>query len=176
MYITGPWNLGEFRRRLPPELQDDWGTSPLPGPDGEAPGVSLAGGSSLVLFRESPARESAWRLIEFLSRPEQQLRFYHLTGDLPAHVAAWDDTALTRDPRIRAFGTQLRHVVPTPKVPEWELIATRVQEQVELAVRGGAPADSVLGQLDRVVDRILEKRRFLLERRRELETAKREPR
>ena len=30
MWITGPWNLGEFRSRLPPELQDDWTTAPLP--------------------------------------------------------------------------------------------------------------------------------------------------
>lgn len=176
MYITGPWNLGEFRRRLPAAQQDLWGTSALPGPDGEGPGVSLAGGSSLVLFRGSRAPDAAWRLVEFLLRPEQQLRFYHLTGDLPAHVAAWDDTALARDARIRAFGTQLRHVVPTPKVPEWELIATRVQEQVELAVRGGAPPDSALRHLDQIIDGILEKRRWLLERRHELETARQEPR
>lgn len=163
MYITGPWNLGEFRRRLPPELQDAWGTSLLPGPEG--PGVSLAGGSSLVLFRRSPHHEAAWRLVEFLSRPEQQVRFYHLTGDLPAHVAAWDDTALARDLHLLAFRRQLQRVVPTPKVPEWELVATRLQERVELAVRGGVPPDSALALLDRDVDAILEKRRWLAARR-----------
>ena len=49
---AGPWNLGEFRRRLPAELQDAWATAPLPGPIGSAglPGVSLAGGASLVVF------------------------------------------------------------------------------------------------------------------------------
>ena len=30
MYITGPWNLGEFRRRLPAAQQSSWGTAPLP--------------------------------------------------------------------------------------------------------------------------------------------------
>ena len=174
MYITGPWNLGEFSRRLPPELQDSWATSPLPGPDPGVPGVSLAGGSSLVLFRESRHHEPGWRLLEFLSRPDVQLRFYRLTGNLPAHVEAWQDTALAADPRIRAFGEQLRHVVPAPKVPEWELIATRVQERAELAVRGGVPPDSVLARLDRDVDRILEKRRWLIERERQrVETADR---
>ncbi len=160
MYITGPWNLGEFRRRLPPQSQDKWATSPLPGPDG--PGVSIAGGSSLVLFRSSRHKEAAWRLVEFLSRPEQQLRFYHLTGNLPARVETWGDTALARDPNIRAFGAQLRRVVPAPKVPEWELIATRLQERGELAVRSGVHIDSVLAMLDRDVDRILEKRRWML--------------
>src|SRR5690606_2668144 len=51
MSITGPWNLGEFRRRLPDSLQQAWATAPLPGPTGAASGVSLAGGSSLVIFR-----------------------------------------------------------------------------------------------------------------------------
>src|SRR5262249_45626720 len=44
MYITGPWNLGEFRRRMPPERQGDWETAPFPVPDGTPyPGPSFAG-------------------------------------------------------------------------------------------------------------------------------------
>ena len=171
MYITGPWNLGEFRRRLPPELQQSWATAPLPGPDASSPGVSLAGGSSLVLFRDSRHKEIAWRLIEFLSHPEQQIRFYELTGDLPARIEAWQDTALTHDPNTRAFGEQLQRVVSTPKIPEWELIAVRLAERAELAIRGGASPDSALALLDRDVELILDKRRWLLERTRQASAA-----
>lgn len=165
MYVTGPWNLGEFRRRLPAELQDAWGTAPLPGPDGAASGVSLAGGSSLVLFRSSPHHREAWRLVEYLSRPERQLRFRELSGDLPARREAWSHPSLTGDPRVSAFGEQLRRVVPTPKIPEWEQIAARIQDRAEYAARGAVSADSALAMLDREVDDILEKRRWLLERR-----------
>lgn len=163
-YITGPWNLGEFASRLPDSLQNSWATAPMPGPDGPATGVSLAGGASLVVFRGSRHKEEAWRLVEFLSRPEQQLRFYRLTGDLPARREAWRDTALTRDPRIRAFGEQLTRTVSMPKVPEWELIANRLRDYAERVVRGGEPADSTLAELDRDVTRLLEKRRWLLAR------------
>jgi len=162
MVVTGPWNLGEFRRRLPEELRDAWGTAPLPGPDG--PGVSLAGGSSLVLFRGSRHKDAAWALIEYLSEPAQQTRFYELTGDLPARRESWEDAALTGDPAIRAFWEQLQRVVPTPKIPEWEQIAARVQERAEFAVRGAVHPDSALAMLDHDVDRILEKRRWLRER------------
>ena len=164
-FITGPWNLGECQRRLPPELQDAWATAPLPGPEGPESGVSLAGGSSLVVFRRSRHVAEAWRLIEFLSRPEQQLRFYRLTGDLPARRETWADSALSADPRIAAFGEQLQRVRATPKVPEWELIANRLRDQAERAVRGVASPDTVLADLDREVARVLEKRRWLLERR-----------
>jgi len=162
MYITGPWNLGEFRSRLPAELQDAWSTAPLPGPDG--PGLSMAGGSSLVVFRGSRHKDAAWRLVEFLSRPEQQARFYHLTGDLPARREAWSDSALAGDPRARAFEEQLRRVAPWPKIPEWEQITSLLQDQAERAVRGATSGDSALATLDRAVDRVLEKRRWLIAR------------
>lgn len=164
MWITGPWNIGEMKRRLPAELQDRWATAPMPGPTGAASGVSLAGGASLVVFRRSRSAAEAWRLVEFLSRPEQQLRFYRLAGDLPARREAWQMGALDTARYTRAFWTQLQRVVPTPKVPEWELIATRIYETAERVIRGGAPVGPALEQLDRTVNEILEKRRFLLAR------------
>ena len=159
MLITGPWNIGEFSRRLPPELSDAWSTAPLPGPDG--PGLSMAGGSSLAISQSTRHSAEAWKLVEFLSRPEQQVRFYHLSGDLPARVEAWRDTSFTNDPRARAFGDQLQRTAPWPKVPEWEEISIRLQDQVERAVRGVTTPDSALAALDREVDRMLEKRRWL---------------
>jgi multiple sugar transport system substrate-binding protein len=161
MWITGPWNLGEMRNRLPDSLQGAWATAPIPGPTGAASGVSLAGGSSLVLFRASPHKAQAWALIEYLSRPDVQLRFWRLSGDLPGRVEAWRDTALARDPNMRAFGEQLTRVVATPKVPEWEQIAIRVQDQVERVVRRAASPESAMADLSADVDRMLEKRRWL---------------
>jgi multiple sugar transport system substrate-binding protein len=103
--------------------------------------------------------------VEFLSRPEQQLRFYHACGDLPARREAWADTALTRDPRLLTFRDQLERTIATPKVPEWEQIAIRVQDVSERVVRGAARSDSALAALDRDVDRMLQKRRWLWEKR-----------
>ncbi|HXJ69277.1 MAG TPA: sugar ABC transporter substrate-binding protein [Verrucomicrobiae bacterium] len=163
MMVTGPWELGEFTRRLPDSLQSQWSTAAMPGPDG--PGVSFAGGSSLVLFHGTKHPEEAWELVRFLSEPAQQVRFWRLTGDLPARREAWADTALTADARTRAFGDQLTRTEPCPKVPEWEEIATRVYEQADRAIRGATSPDSALATLDRLVDKMLEKRRWLAARR-----------
>jgi multiple sugar transport system substrate-binding protein len=173
MYITGPWNLGEFRNRLPADLQDDWNTAPLPGPTGDSSGVSLAGGSSFAMFRASPHKDAAWRLVEYLSTTEQQERFHRLTGDLPARIETWRRTGLDREPKARAFWVQLHRVRPVPKVPEVELIATRVLEAAEQVIRGGRSADAVLRELDRDVATILEKRRWMLDRASKVEAAAR---
>ncbi|HEY0783866.1 MAG TPA: extracellular solute-binding protein, partial [Thermoanaerobaculia bacterium] len=59
-HITGPWNVGEFRRRLPKSMDGRWATAPLPARDAREPtGVSMAGGSSLVIFRASRHQAAA---------------------------------------------------------------------------------------------------------------------
>jgi len=162
-YITGPWNIGEFRRRLPAALQDAWATAPLPGVDG--PGAAIAGGTSFVVMRSSPRKREAWQLAEYLSATAQQQRFHALTGDLPSRRSAWDAPALAGDAHARAFRDQLDRVRPAPKVPEWERIATEVRLAAERVVRGGEPADQALRELDARTDAILEKRRWMLARR-----------
>lgn len=162
-YISGPWNIGEFKRRLPAEQQQSWMTAPLPGPDG--PGASIAGGASLVVFAASPRKRAAWQLVEYLSRPEVQVRFYELTGNLPPRRSTWRDQRLAGDAHAQAFRDQLERVKPTPKVPEWERIVTEMRLVAELAVHEGLSVEAAAAELDARADRILEKRRWILARR-----------
>jgi multiple sugar transport system substrate-binding protein len=164
LYITGPWNLGEFQRRLPPALQGQWTTAPMPAPDGGYPGLSLAGGASLALAHSSPRKAAAWKLIEFLAEPERQAEFYRLTGDLPARRSAWDFPDLAQAQQAQAFKAQLERVAATPKIPEWERIASALARYAEKAARGELSEEQALDALDAEADRILEKRRWLLER------------
>lgn len=164
MYITGPWNIGEFRRRLPPSVQDQWATAPLPRPATTKFSVSQAGGCGLVLFRGSRCQDAAWRLIEFLSRPAVQVQFYELTGNLPPRDSAWELGRLAEDERMRAFHQQLEHVVPLPRVPEWEQITTKIMQAGQAVIGERKSADEALADLDRDVDNLLDKRRWMLAR------------
>ncbi len=164
LYISGPWNIGEFTDRLPATVAGHWSTAPLPGPDDSHPGVSIAGGASLAICRTSTRKDAAWRWIEYLSEPAQQVEFYRLTGDLPARQSAWTDRALADNRYAQAFWKQLQHVRPTPKIPEWERIANTIVEYADAAIRGTLTVDEALAALDRDVDAILEKRRWLLRR------------
>ncbi len=162
-YMSGPWNIEEFKRRLPPEHRRDWMTAPLPGPDG--PGASIAGGASLVVFRSSRHADAAWRLIEYLSQPAVQIRFHALSGDLPPRRTPWLDEQLAGDVYAKAFLDQLERARPAPKIPEWERIANEMQLAAEQVVVGGVDIEQATAALDRRVDAILEKRRWMLARR-----------
>ena len=160
VYITGPWNVGEFKKRLPDSLQHSWMTAPMPGPD--SAGVSLAGGSSIVIMRGSAKKAAAWRFVTFMSDPARQAAFYERTGDLPARRSAWTAPALAADPYLAAFRIQLGRVVPTPPVPESELIMNLVALAGERAARNRQTVDQALASLDHEVDGVLEKRRWLM--------------
>jgi multiple sugar transport system substrate-binding protein len=117
----------------------------------------------------------AWQLIEYLSRPDIQRRFYDLTGDLPPRRSAWDDARFVANEHVQAFRDQLERVRRTPPVAEWERIATELRVVSERAARRVSPAttpaalaaivDAAAAELDAHADQILEKRRWILARR-----------
>ncbi len=164
MYISGPWNIPEFKKWMTGDLRDKWMTAPLPSKNNDSiPGVSLAGGASLVIFKNSLHKDAAWKFIEFLSLKKTQLQFYELVNDLPAVTEAWEDPKFKDDPYMQAFYKQFFYVVATPKIPEWEqIVFSKLQQYAEEAARGAMSPGNALKQLDKDVDKILEKRRWLL--------------
>jgi multiple sugar transport system substrate-binding protein len=166
IYISGPWNINEFKKWMTGDMADKWSTAPMPAKNGDHyPGVSLAGGASLVIFKDCEHKDVAWKFIEYLSQTSTQLEFYHLLYNLPAVKDTWKDTSLANNKYMSAFHEQFEHVVATPKVLEWEQIAfAKVQQYAEIVVRGAMSVDEALANLDKDVDKILEKRRWLLSR------------
>ena len=161
-YITGPWQIGEMKRRLPKNLQEAWGTSQMPGPNGF--GASSAGGSSLVICKTSKKKDAAQKLINFLSKANIQKDFFDLTGDLPARKSSWDMGNLTTDKYASAFYKQLELAKPSPMAPEWERIAQDMRIVAEQMVRGNKSVDETAQNMQTRADKILEKRRYMLSR------------
>ena len=90
------------------------------------------------------------------------MRFFQLTGDLPARRSAWHSKELEADPHLPAFLAQLERVAPLPRVPEWEQIATQLFDRGEAVARGTVAIPVALRQLDAKADELLEKRRWMI--------------
>ncbi len=168
-YITGPWNIGEFKRRMPANLQDAWMTAPLPGPSG--PSASTAGGASMVIFKNAKHKKEAWALIEYLSRTDIQLRFHELTGNMPPRRSIWQDASLANDVYAQAFRDQLDRVKAAPKVPQWERIVNEMQLSAAKTVYAQEKnlhtnAKTYQAELDATVNGWLEKRRWMMDQQR----------
>lgn len=73
------------------KLQDGtWATAPLPiGPSGVAPQVVSGPGWGMTAY--SKHKEEAWKLIEFLSDPEQSNEYTKRSSVIPVHQNAYND-------------------------------------------------------------------------------------
>ncbi len=162
MYITGPWNISEFKKRIKKDLQSIWATAPLPSPDSIFPGISLAGGASLVINSKSNKKDLAFKLIEFLVQPGTQVRFYNLVGSLPSRITSWEDTTLKNDVYLKAFRIQLERTQAMPKIAEWEnIMISKIQKYVEaVALKKISVIDACIN-LNKETETLLEKRKEL---------------
>lgn len=155
-------SIGDLRRRtalLPPNL---WSVALTPGPHGT--GAAMARGTSLAVSHTARDPAAAWALVHYLCDPAVQRQVYAITGDLPTRPSTWRDLSLRADPVLTTFAHQIARSVAPPAVPEWERIMTEVQLVAEHMVRGDYGVDAATVEMDKRVDRILEKRRWLVDR------------
>jgi len=143
-FISGPWHTALVEEQgVSP---DDYAVAPLPGKDA-APGTSFVGGGDLAVFKESDNRESAWKLVKWLTEPEVQQKFYEAVGDLPAVKSAWDSGKLAEDENLQVFGEQLDSALAPPAVPSWEEVAAVLDSDVEQAVKGATPVAEAIAHM-----------------------------
>ena len=154
--------IGDLRRRSAIFPHDLWGAAVTPGPHGA--GNAMALGASLAVSSSARNPAGAWRLVDYLCSTAAQRRIYEIADELPTRPSAWRNSSLLGDPVPQAFAAQIAKGVAPPAVPEWQRIMTEVQLVAEHMVRGEYGVDAATTEMDRRVDRILQKRRWLLDR------------
>ncbi|WP_243866854.1 sugar ABC transporter substrate-binding protein [Paenibacillus sp. BK720] len=74
-----------------------WATAPMPkGPNGKA--LISAGGAGWGITSYSKNKEAAWKLISFLSSPEQNTKLSKAHGTVPIHSSATEDAFFQSGP------------------------------------------------------------------------------
>lgn len=160
VWEAGPTWLLDLRRRQAELPADRWATARVAGPRG--PGPTSAEDVSLCVSAASPRQAQAWRLIRHLTSAASELRFADLIGSLPARTDAWD--RLTFPPAVlQPFFEQAHDLARSPMIVGWERIQIEVQLIAERMARGLTTIDAGLAEADRRTDRILAKRRALVE-------------
>lgn len=150
-FVSGPWHTALVEDAgLDPEK---YAIAPLPGKE-SAPGTSFVGGGNLAVFKDSDNRESAWKLVQWLTEAETQQAFYDAVGSLPAVTEAWETGELSEDEQLQVFGEQLASTEAPPAVPTWEQIAAVIDAEVEKAVKGAVPVEEAVATMQSEAARI----------------------
>ncbi|MEV5407512.1 sugar ABC transporter substrate-binding protein [Thermopolyspora sp. NPDC052614] len=140
-FFSGPWHIGVLREQSKGEIDGKFAVARMPK---EIAGTSFVGGGNLAVFKESANRDSAWKFVEYLTRPEVQAKWYTTTNDLPSVRSAWNGID---DPMLKVFGDQLGDAKSPPAIPTWEQVASVIDDQLEKATAGGADTAAVLKEM-----------------------------
>lgn len=79
------------------------------------------------------------KFLDYMSKPETQLKWLELTNSLPSTKKAWEDPALTSDANLKVIGEQMNASEPMPLIKPWEEIAQNVLTTFEKIYRNKMP-------------------------------------
>lgn len=141
MFISGPWMMSAVEKTGGSGFADKYDVFTIPARQLSA---SFIGGSNLVVFKNTKARDAAWKLAEWLTHPDVQVKWYGISSDLPSVQSAWQDPSLTGDAKLARFGEQLKTAKAPPSFSTWEQVAVKFDSQIEKVTKQGADAAKAL--------------------------------
>lgn len=139
-FFSGPWHIGLLEEQGGADFGTKWAVAQMPK---EKSGTSFVGGGNLAVFKDAKNRDAAWKFVQYLLKPEVQVKWYDVVGDLPSVKGAWQDPKLSGDKHLQTFGKQLEDAKSPPAIATWEQVATVIDTQIEKVVNGVVtPADA----------------------------------
>lgn len=121
VFLSGAYDMANIEDLGGAGFADKYGIALIPS-DQES--RSFLGGANACVFRSTKNRDAAWKLIEYLGRPETQVNWYSHSKELPAATQSWQDPLLADNTKLRVFNKQLESAVPPPPLPTWNQVAS----------------------------------------------------
>jgi len=133
--------------------------APMPAGPGGRPTAAF-GGAQLAINAFSPEAEAAWRVIDYLTRPEQMIERAEIVGQFPTRTGAYDDPALAE--ALAISPAQAREIVeaavPRPVTPVYTQLSEILQIQLHRALSGQAEPAAALAraasEMQELLDRV----------------------
>ena len=107
-----------------------------------------------VLFKNSKAKDDAWKFLDYLFTADQRARFTQGEGVLPVTVEEAQSEPYMNDPDLKAFVELLPLARFTPPIAGWEIVAQRTTEALQ-KIYLGAEIEATLKAVAEEINRIL---------------------
>ncbi|QNE75155.1 extracellular solute-binding protein [Streptomyces finlayi] len=140
MFFGGPWHVTLLNEGQP-QIKGKWAVANVPA---DKASVSMAGGSSLVISKDSEHKAAATEFIKYLTDTKGQADWYERSKDLPANTAAWTSGTLADDAGLQVFKKQMDTAKSTPSLPKWTEITDKVDQAIAKVTQGKASAEDAL--------------------------------
>lgn len=155
MMLQGPTAVSQINELGGDGFESKYATVILPSMnESSGPATSFVGGCNLVTFKDSKNKQSAWKFIQWASKPEVQAEWYKKSSDLPASQKAWDEDALSGNDKLAAFGDQLKNTMAPPALSTWAQVSSVADRILEQINKGQVSVDEGLKNLQSEADSI----------------------
>lgn len=140
--ISGNWKIISLTLGAP-EIKGKWAIAMLPeGPSGRR--TSFLGGRIMSIFSRSKKKKVAWEFINFLFKPENQLKIYQATlqtedAYLPPNMNTWEKLPMDRKFK-EVLESQAKDAKGPPPVLSWDSSTRFINHAVQMVVLKGADA------------------------------------
>lgn len=139
-----------------PALEDNIGVFAIPLPDGKQSAPILGGQSWGIFAAEAEHKAAAWKLIDFMTRPDNLTLVLAAKGYLPVSDAVWQQAFYADDPLMQQFKgifTSAKVVRTRPPVPIYPSISSALSQQMADVLSGAiTPVQAV----DKARDAVME--------------------
>ena len=146
-YQSGQFDLPAIRAENP-DL--DVAATMIPHPEGGET-AAILGGWNWVIPEASRNKDAAWRLVEFLARPEN-MGYY--TDTFPARMSGMDLPRFD-NPDLEPFAAMLPFARPQPPIEAWVQIVQAYFDAVQQALIGDLSVEDAMQSLSGRIDGLL---------------------
>ena len=144
MLISGPY-LAKAIKNSAPDLAGKWNVATLP--TGKT-NTSLFAGSNLGVWHNTKKPIGSLKLLDFLSKPSTQLKWYDISGDLPTVKAALSNSQFRSDPLVKVYTEQLKNARLLPLISNYDGgLGTSILKALNSIVLAGADKAGTLTAL-----------------------------
>jgi multiple sugar transport system substrate-binding protein len=149
MWMQGNWALHNYVKYAP---KLNYGTAPLPKHKDYGQYIA-SDGLMIPKTTKRENKEAAWKLIEFLLRPDVNVSFNIKDGFLPVTREALGKPPFTTDPRWKTFVSTLEVARPLPTAQGFaEMAETKINPSLQAAMFGKKPVKEALEEATRAAN------------------------
>ena len=137
MFISGPWMMSAVEKAGGKGFKDKYAVVRDAGRRRRPPRSSVA--PNLAVFKNTKNRDSAWKLVKWLSDPKTQVKWYqHVDRPALGHLRRGRTRPSPPTPSSPTFGKQLETAQAPPSFPTWEQVVASSTARWRRSPRPGA--------------------------------------
>ncbi len=140
--INGPWSYADYATKAGIDI--GFATLPTVTANNSTPAIPFVGVKSLWVTSNAKDPATCADLLKFYSNTQNQLNMIKATGEIPANAAAASSSAVTTNPAVAGYASQVKLGTPLPNTPYMSAVWKPVADALTAIWTGSQAPDAAL--------------------------------